>query len=188
DLLGGQRRLRHVALFIRRAQIIDEHRNSQTFQPARRLFRIGDRAIDLVIARGLTRRVVGRRYDVRSSGVLIGRVRRGSRCGTWRQRDARRGGLVRQRARYALRTRAVAARLLGRLLAAHDLTIRPILLARLFGRRELDVRDDLRAHAADADERREQRLDAARVTLLQIARDLELFLANRKLVVASRRR
>ncbi len=188
ELLRRQRRFGDIAVIVRRVHVVHEHCDREPLQSPSRLLRVGNRAIDLVVSRGLTRGIFGRRDCVPGRDVLIGCVRPGCRFDARRQRHARRGRLIRQRSWHAPRAHSASAAFLRGLLAAHDLAVRPVLLARFLGRRKLDVCDDLRPHASGTDERREQGLDAALIALFHIARDFELLLANRELVIATRRR
>ena len=94
-----------------------------------------------------------------------------------RQRRARRGRLVGQRAGHALRCRRRRGSSAPRVCSLRTIWLSGLVLfARFLGDGAVDLRDDLRAHAARADERREQRFDALRVVFLEPVRQLELLL------------
>jgi hypothetical protein len=82
---------------------------------------------------------------------------------------------------------AHCVRFLRRRFAAHDLALRVELFARGFRGRHVDLRHDLRAHAAGADERRQHLQDAIRITFLEAMRELEHLVAHRGVAVGLRR-
>ena len=102
-----------------------------------------------------------------------------------RARDRGRAGgsrrLVAERAGNALGAVAALARLAAGLLAAHRGLLRIVVLARLLGDREIEIRGYGRAHAAGADHGLEQLDDAPLVALLELARVFELPRADRGL-------
>src|SRR5690606_16516452 len=109
--------------------------------------RVADRLVELEIADLRARRVHG----------LLGR--RGRRAG-WRSGDL--GRLIAEHARHAPQAFA-APRVLGRLLAAHELDVRIEALARLLGLREIDLGRDARANTLETDDRPDEALNPSRV-------------------------
>src|SRR5581483_330653 len=140
ELVLRKRRLGGLAVLAYCTQVVYEHRDREPPQPARRLARVIQGPVDLEILglalRGAVRascagagdRARGSRCGGRTGLSRCGSGRLGSRC-RWRaaaargQRDSAGGRLIAERARHALRARAIAAGLLGALLAANDLTV-----------------------------------------------------------------
>ncbi|ESS36584.1 hypothetical protein P355_2135 [Burkholderia cenocepacia KC-01] len=155
-----------MALRVGDRLVVDDDRDRQPLHAAHRLFGMADRLVELVVGRL----------------VLAVADRRGLRCVLAVAGDDRRGGRLRRRVRQRARhARRAALREFGRaagLLAADRgllrRAVRAVAFRRLLDLREIEIRADLRARVAGAEDRREDRVDALLGVVLDLLHVLEL--------------